>query len=165
MNKLLFGIFALFAMFSFAACKKNSNDTPAPDTGKGSITVVIDGKENKFEGTPSDSPRFNFFRKSGDKGVLIERYGQDKDSYVRVEFMYDLDKGGFPKEMSDGKAVKYHDHTDKSNYVSQPQDVTIKVDSYKDKVITGSYSANLKEETNGKKISISGKFTAKLEEL
>ena len=145
---------------------KKSEDTPAPDApAVGTVTLLIDGKESSFKNTPGDSPRLNFFRKSSDKGVFIQRFADDLKTYVQISFIYDLEKGGFPKEITEEKFIKYHRHSDDAYFVSQPQDVVIKVTSYKDNVVTGTYSGTLKEETKGTKITISGSFSAKLSEL
>jgi hypothetical protein len=126
--------------------------------------VKIDGKDLSFETIPAESSRFNFFRKN-DKGVNIQRYATDKASNIRIAFTYDLYAGGFPKEMSTDKVISYYNASEMTEYVAQPQEVTIKITSYKEQVINGSYTGILKDLVKGTKISISGSFSIKLDEI
>jgi hypothetical protein len=67
--------------------------------------------------------------------------------------------------MSTDKVISYYNASEMTEYVAQPQEVTIKITSYKEQVINGSYTGILKDLVKGTKISISGSFSIKLDEI
>jgi hypothetical protein len=165
--KIKFILFTLLFVSFLFSCKKDKEETVVPvenPTTLGTVTVKIDGKEMNFETIPAESSRFNFFRKN-DKGVNIQRYATDKVSNIRVAFTYDLYSGGFPKEMTADKVISYYNASEMTEYVGQPQEITIKITSYKDQVLNGSYTGTLKDPVKGTKFPVSGSFSIKLDEI